>query len=606
MSAIITTQFRVHVAELIKKEFDPLATDKNYYLFVGKPFPWKNPDYLPYEPPIPTESGLDEYPPFPKDMSNAVVDAWQDMLSLKRIIETYISHVIKRYPWENGTVFAEYNPGDPEWFAHPTAEDVDTYAPSPVGPIYCVTEDFRVYKCLSNNGGTPSTEEPVGVSPTDIIEHAIDTSDGYKWKYMFTVSAPDILKFATEDWIPVKYLESDDNSYQWQVQQNAQDGAIEVVGLDSTDTIPYGGSNYTDVVTTNIASSDRQFEALGLDGADAIATLKNTTSAPTPGAFDPSSDPLSYVGCTLHIADGTPGSGHQYIIKSYDHINKIIKIEGDWVVTPVINNTVYEILPTLAITGDGTGAKGKVLVDPTKDGVGRVIGINISGATGYRHAVTTIEAPAAYPSSYNGNPGGITAICSPRLAPIGGHGHDPVEELAGHYLMLNVKLAYDEGSSPPNTGDFMVSNDYRRIGIVKGVVDFGTTTPSTLVTRKATWSVLLKETQGIFVEDEIFDDGSGVAGRVVEFKILDDSNPSDVKAEVSFYQDESTGFEDPVSQMVPDLEISGGTSGATAKIESLRTPEIEKYIGDILYVEQRRPIKRAIDQLEDIKLIIEL
>jgi hypothetical protein len=42
------------------------------------------------------------------------------------------------------------------------------------------------------------------------------------------------------------------------------------------------------------------------------------------------------------------------------------------------------------------------------------------------------------------------------------------------------------------------------------------------------------------------------------------------------------------------------TSGA------LTNPEIQADSGDVIYVENRRPINRAIDQIEDIKIIVEM
>ena len=42
------------------------------------------------------------------------------------------------------------------------------------------------------------------------------------------------------------------------------------------------------------------------------------------------------------------------------------------------------------------------------------------------------------------------------------------------------------------------------------------------------------------------------------------------------------------------------TSGA------LTNPEIQPDSGDVIYVENRRPINRAIDQIEDIKIIVEM
>ena len=56
--------------------------------------------------------------------------------------------------------------------------------------FYVMTDDYNVYKCLSNNDttsggivGTTSTVKPTGTG-TSIIS----TADGYKWKFMYQIS----------------------------------------------------------------------------------------------------------------------------------------------------------------------------------------------------------------------------------------------------------------------------------------------------------------------------------------------------------------------------------------------------------------------------------
>jgi hypothetical protein len=50
------------------------------------------------------------------------------------------------------------------------------------------------------------------------------------------------------------------------------------------------------------------------------------------------------------------------------------------------------------------------------------------------------------------------------------------------------------------------------------------------------------------------------------------------------------------------LTVSGG--GTTANTSAIEGPDLKQYTGDILYVENRSPISRASDQIEDVKLII--
>ena len=50
----------------------------------------------------------------------------------------------------------------------------------------------------------------------------------------------------------------------------------------------------------------------------------------------------------------------------------------------------------------------------------------------------------------------------------------------------------------------------------------------------------------------------------------------------------------------------GGTTISTVTAVDAAFPEVEKYTGQVLYVENRGAVTRAADQIEDIKLIIEM
>src|SRR5690606_24231627 len=110
-----------------------------------------------------------------------------------------------------------------------SSDDADLFSKE----FYVFTEDYNIYKCLSNYGGANSTVKPSGTANT-----AFDTGDNYKWKYMGAVSAPRASKFLTTNYLPVQALGADDGSVQWDVQQTAANGAIEVCHVYS------GGSSY--------------------------------------------------------------------------------------------------------------------------------------------------------------------------------------------------------------------------------------------------------------------------------------------------------------------------------------------------------------------------
>jgi len=236
----------------------------------------------------------------------------------------------------------------------------------------------------------------------------------------------------------------------------------------------------------------------------------------------------------------------------------------------------YATAPTVTITGDGTGATATATVSA---GVITAVTITAEGS-GYTQASITL-------SGGGGSSGALKAIISPE----GGHSSNPVHELGGYYVMNNVRLEYNDGS-----GDFPVSNDYRRIGLVRDPYNYGTSVVATDTTRTATKSVTLLSAglTGTFVVDETITGGSsGASAKVIDW---DSSNRI-----LRYYQDINTGF----TAFTASETVSGGTSSAAGTVDTVNNPEIEPDSGDIMYLEHRRPINRASDQIEDIKLVIE-
>ena len=222
----------------------------------------------------------------------------------------------------------------------------------------------------------------------------------------------------------------------------------------------------------------------------------------------------------------------------------------------------------------------------------------------------------------SGSGGSIDIIISPK----GGHGYNAPRELGGHYVMLNTTLTQAEGD------DITVGNDFRRVGIIKNPYAFGTTSGSTYsseTTARMTKVVRFADSvSGTFAADEKISQtvsGQVAVGKVVEWdsslrllyyqqerhKGYGSASSSDGSAEGDFTPFSGTGT------------ITGGTSGATgtptgttetvtlansntlALTSGYANPELQPDHGDIIYIENRKPISRASDQTEDIKIIVE-
>ena len=98
MSAIITTKFRYQTAVNLINAIggNGSQADDSYYLFIGRTEEWTD----------------DENPPTPADSTYDENSARFNMLSLKKIIPSTISHVIPRYNWTSGQTYSEYDDQD--------------------------------------------------------------------------------------------------------------------------------------------------------------------------------------------------------------------------------------------------------------------------------------------------------------------------------------------------------------------------------------------------------------------------------------------------------------------------------------------------------------
>jgi hypothetical protein len=244
--------------------------------------------------------------------------------------------------------------------------------------------------------------------------------------------------------------------------------------------------------------------------------------------------------------------------------------------------TSYATVPTVAIAGDGTGATATATIDV---GTGKVTKITLTNrGTGYTYGTVTLT----------GGTSGTPATASLIISPKGGHGNDPVEELGGFYVMMNVRLEYDDGA-----GDFPVDNDYRRIMLVRDPFNFNTSVVASSTTLRSMRVLTVTGVSGTFVPDEVITGGSSTAkGRIV--RVWSESGTN----YISYVQ---TRAENLTGLLFTNGEgITGATSSATATIGAIALPEVQPDSGDVMYVENRRPINRALDQIEDIKIIVEM
>ena len=260
-------------------------------------------------------------------------------------------------------------------------------------------------------------------------------------------------------------------------------------------------------------------------------------------------------------------------------------------------------ITAIPIRGDGSGG---ICTCTIASGAVSAVTVTTAG-TGYTYAyIRSADVVAGTNAAGGGSGCNLKVIIPPKE----GHGNDAVKELGGYFVMLNKSLVGLEGTS-----DITVSNDFRRIGVVRNPTNYGTSTVASATTRRQLKVVLGASYSGTFTADEEINQATtGAVGKVVEW----DSTNKLLHYVQTRFPDVGTDSNGNATAFSTTATITGQSSSATlvpvsssSTVNSVviasgySTPEVEPDSGDIIYIEQRSPIARAADQTENIKLIIE-
>ena len=572
MPALVTNKFRIHNAKQFVEAFDEVSyssggavTDSsgllnsNMYLFIGKPTAWSD----------------DSTPPSPTDaVANTHYENWRDMIAAKKITASDVSHCIPRKNWTNNTSYFAYTHNA----ATLTSQD-----------FYVMTTDYNVYKCLSNSdtasGGSVATTSTV--QPTGTGTSIISTADGYKWKFMYQISAADALKFVTPNYIPVDTVRrangflanTFDNSpgqNQFDVETAAAstgNGAIEVIHMTSrgaqylgeTGTLSSGGTT----TSCTIAGS-----GIGLNTLSAADCIVNSD---------------------IYFTSGD-ASGQGATITDYNQSTKVVTFTP--AITAPSSGSTYSIGPKIVISGDGQAANARATVNAT----GSINAVTVvAGGNNYSNATITVISNGSQANSYNPT----VATLTPIIGPAGGHGSDAVKELGGFYVLTNARLEYSESNN------FTTNNDFRKVGMLAQPKyangDFATAS----VVDQATTVVLTSWNGTQYKADELVTGAtSGATGRVIDFTGNNTLRLSDI---IPAGNSTTAGYNGIHGYFAINEVIAANTTGASGSGASATANgsgavtggDLTRFSGDILYVENRSPVTRAADQIEDVKLIIE-
>lgn len=174
----------------------------------------------------------------------------QSMYSIHKAFKGGISRVVPRVDWTYGETYKAYP--DDKSFA--LVKDYESGYVS-----------LNVYRCLH------SPKRPSYYAPSGISNEPFELSDGYVWKYMYTITNSQSLRFLNDKWMPVPEkiagsefpsITSDSPNYNQYVSQvNAESGVVRDVVIDS-DTLIQTVMNDSDL---RVAFNWSSVELIGLD-----------------------------------------------------------------------------------------------------------------------------------------------------------------------------------------------------------------------------------------------------------------------------------------------------------------------------------------------------
>jgi len=402
MSKLITNNIKLwNVDQFIESFSEP--NFNYYYYFIGNPKPFVN----------------DNIPPTLYDNTQTLfVDSYDNMIYGKRITSSDIIQLAPRHDWVSGTFYTKYTHDDDNLF------DSNFYVLSNEGSSY------SVFKCLDNNRGAASTYRPRLSETSAADDFYFTPTDGYQWKYMYSIETTQYNKFATASHIPV-YVNAN-------VVSNAVSGSIDNIEIVNR------GSGYA-------SYTNGYFQEIRVAGNQLTYAIDPVTA---------SSNASFYINCAIKITNGA-GAGQQRYITGYtvSGATRRVIIDSAFDVTPS-TSSFYEITPLVQITGDGTGAAARAIVNSVSNTIYNVE--VVSRGEGYTYASVVITGNTGVINVSTGSTTANTATGKAIISPKNGHGSNAASEIGAHYV--GISTTFNSALSGNKVVD---ENDFRVAGILK-------------------------------------------------------------------------------------------------------------------------------------------
>ena len=602
MSTSIRSNLHTSLVEAFRA--DIVSNRHNYYYYVGNTEPWS----------------ISDLPPQYVNIQDEDSDTKNNIILTKKIQAADVAFGVDRHDWVPNTVYAQYD------------STVNLNGLN----FYVLTEDFNVYKCLGNNYGLPSTVKPIGTNYTS------DTySDGYIWKYMYSVSQYLSNKFLSLTVMPV--IRSLDDSFfgngelksvtvvnggsgyvstpsvTLSVASVTGTGALIYPEIDSNGSIvkvyiKNGGSGYLQsntsiTVTGNVGATGKYgtnasaiFTPIILDGAiDSILindpglnyTPNNTTTITIVGDGT-GAKATAFIdgGIVKDVIMESYGSGYTYasltvnstsgsgaVLQPYFNFGAVTSVQS------IVEQMAVEgAIHGVGITNPGTGYSVAPQVTIVGDGVGATAIARVLLGSVVGIDMVTIGSGYSYATVTLTPISGVntSAIVYAIISPDGGHGKNAVKELGCNKVITSSTINND-----PIHG-IKIANSFRQYGIIKNPIAFGSVALYQNQLGSACYLVTVNNNSGIAIQDLV------TINLTKQFLVIHVSGSSVILSPVK--------HQDTIS--VNDTGKTIGNNNFV--ITEVINPDINRMAGDLLYINNQMAIEYSQTQQLTLKTIFTL
>ena len=242
--------------QVIEYIFDDItdSAGAKYYIGIGKSDQWNDSDVA----------------TTPEQTEREIRNFRLGIQSMKRVAD--FSFVVPRNNWISSTTYSAYN---------------DNLGGHTVIPYYVMTDTNAVYLCVRQGRNALGIAVASTVKPTGVDITTKTYADGYAWKFLYTITTPNLSAFLAANYHPVLSqgkLDSDGSGNVTSLSQLVEQKGIQNAAINNSLAgvqLLTGGAGYTSAPSVTIKGNGTGARAIATVSGGAVTKIEMDESAGT-------------------------------------------------------------------------------------------------------------------------------------------------------------------------------------------------------------------------------------------------------------------------------------------------------------------------------------